>query len=323
MSELRHDWRIEEVNALMALPFSDLMFKAHQVHRENFPANQVQISTLLSIKTGACPEDCGYCSQSAKHDTSVERERLLPLEEVVSAAKTAQTQGATRFCMGAAWRNPTDKNLERVIEMVQAVKEMGMETCVTLGMLTNQQAQRLKFAGLDYYNHNLDTSPEFYGNVISTRTYQDRLDTLEHVRSAGINVCSGGILGMGESRLDRARLLQQLANMKFHPESVPINDLVKVEGTPMSSVAKLDPFEFIRTVAVARILMPKSYVRLSAGRTEMTDEMQAWCFFAGANSIFYGDKLLTTENPAENHDRQLFARLGIKAEEGQTGGVFL
>ncbi len=323
MSELRHDWRIEEVNALMALPFSDLMFKAHQVHRENFSANQVQISTLLSIKTGACPEDCGYCSQSAKHDTSVERERLLPLEEVVSAAKTAQTQGATRFCMGAAWRNPTDKNLERVIEMVQAVKEMGMETCVTLGMLTNQQAQRLKFAGLDYYNHNLDTSPEFYGNVISTRTYQDRLDTLEHVRSAGINVCSGGILGMGESRLDRARLLQQLANMKFHPESVPINDLVKVEGTPMSSVAKLDPFEFIRTVAVARILMPKSYVRLSAGRTEMTDEMQAWCFFAGANSIFYGDKLLTTENPAENHDRQLFARLGIKAEEGQTGGVFL
>ena len=323
MSELRHDWRIEEVNALMALPFSDLMFKAHQVHRENFPANQVQISTLLSIKTGACPEDCGYCSQSAKHDTSVERERLLPLEEVVSAAKTAQTQGATRFCMGAAWRNPTDKNLERVIEMVQAVKEMGMETCVTLGMLTNQQAQRLKFAGLDYYNHNLDTSPEFYGNVISTRTYQDRLDTLEHVRSAGINVCSGGILGMGESRLDRARLLQQLANMKFHPESVPINDLVKVEGTPMSSVAKLDPFEFIRTVAVARILMPKSYVRLSAGRTEMTDEMQAWCFFAGANSIFYGDKLLTTENPGENHDRQLFARLGIKAEEGQTGGVFL
>ncbi len=323
MSELRHDWRIEEVNALMALPFSDLMFKAHQVHRENFSANQVQISTLLSIKTGACPEDCGYCSQSAKHDTSVERERLLPLEEVVSAAKTAQTQGATRFCMGAAWRNPTDKNLERVIEMVQAVKEMGMETCVTLGMLTNQQAQRLKSAGLDYYNHNLDTSPEFYGNVISTRTYQDRLDTLEHVRSAGINVCSGGILGMGESRLDRARLLQQLANMKFHPESVPINDLVKVEGTPMSSVAKLDPFEFIRTVAVARILMPKSYVRLSAGRTEMTDEMQAWCFFAGANSIFYGDKLLTTENPGENHDRQLFARLGIKAEEGQTDGVFL
>lgn len=323
MSELRHDWRIEEVNALMALPFSDLMFKAHQVHRENFPANQVQISTLLSIKTGACPEDCGYCSQSAKHDTSVERERLLPLEEVVSAAKTAQTQGATRFCMGAAWRNPTDKNLERVIEMVQAVKEMGMETCVTLGMLTNQQAQRLKSAGLDYYNHNLDTSPEFYGNVISTRTYQDRLDTLEHVRNAGINVCSGGILGMGESRLDRARLLQQLANMKFHPESVPINDLVKVEGTPMSNVAKLDPFEFIRTVAVARILMPKSYVRLSAGRTEMTDEMQAWCFFAGANSIFYGDKLLTTENPGENHDRQLFARLGIKAAEGQTGGVFL
>ena len=317
MSELRHDWRIEEVNALLALPFNDLMFKAHQIHRENFPANQVQVSTLLSIKTGACPEDCGYCSQSSKYDTSVERERLLPLDEVIQAAKTAQSHGATRFCMGAAWRNPTDKNLERVVEMVQAVKEMGLETCVTLGMLTDSQAQRLKSAGLDYYNHNLDTSPEFYGHVITTRTYQDRLDTLENVRNAGINVCCGGILGMGESRQDRARLLQQLANMKFHPESVPINDLVKIEGTPLASADKLDPFEFIRTVAVARIMMPKSYVRLSAGRTEMTDEMQAWCFFAGANSLFYGEKLLTAENPAENHDKQLFSRLGLQVEANQ------
>jgi biotin synthase len=293
------------------------------VHREHFTANQVQISTLLSIKTGACPEDCGYCSQSAKNDTSLEREKLLPLQEVIDSAKTAQTQGATRFCMGAAWRNPTDKNLERVIEMVQAVKGLGMETCVTLGMLTDRQASRLKDAGLDYYNHNLDTSPEFYGNVISTRTYQDRLDTLDHVRNAGINVCSGGILGMGETRQDRARLLQQLANMKFHPESVPINDLVKIEGTPLSGVDKLDPFEFIRVVAAARIMMPKSYVRLSAGRTDMTDEMQAWCFFAGANSMFYGDKLLTTDNPGESHDQQLFTRLGIQTEAGQPGSTYL
>ena len=323
MSDLRHDWRIDEINALLALPFNDLMFKAHQVHLANFPANQVQISTLLSIKTGACPEDCGYCSQSAKHDTSLERERLLPLEEVIHAAQTAKSQGATRFCMGAAWRNPTDKNLERVIEMVQAVKGLGMETCVTLGMLNEPQATRLKDAGLDYYNHNLDTSPEFYGNVITTRTYEDRLNTLDHVRNAGIHVCCGGILGMGETRQDRARLLQQLANMKFHPESVPINDLVKVEGTPLSHVPKLDPFEFIRTVAVARIIMPKSYVRLSAGRMEMTDEMQAWCFFAGANSIFYGDKLLTTDNPEKNHDQELFARLGIQSEAGQSSHVHM
>ena len=323
MSDLRHDWHIDEINALLALPFNDLMFKAHQVHLANFPANQVQISTLLSIKTGACPEDCGYCSQSAKHDTSLERERLLPLEEVIHAAQTAKNQGATRFCMGAAWRNPTDKNLERVIEMVQAVKGLGMETCVTLGMLNEPQANRLKDAGLDYYNHNLDTSPEFYGNVITTRTYEDRLNTLDHVRNAGIHVCCGGILGMGETRQDRARLLQQLANMKFHPESVPINDLVKVEGTPLSHVPKLDPFEFIRTVAVARIIMPKSYVRLSAGRMEMTDEMQAWCFFAGANSIFYGDKLLTTDNPEKNHDQELFARLGIQSEAGQSSHVHM
>ncbi len=314
VTELRHDWQIDEVNALLALPFNDLLFQAQQVHRANFPANQVQISTLLSIKTGACPEDCGYCSQSSKYDTSLERERLLPINEVIQAAQAAKCQGATRFCMGAAWRNPTDKNLERVVEMVQAVKGLGMETCVTLGMLTDNQANRLKEAGLDYYNHNLDTSPEFYGNVITTRTYQDRLDTLDHVRNAGINVCSGGILGLGETRHDRARLLQQLANMKHHPDSVPINDLVRIEGTPLAGADKLDPLEFVRTIAAARIMMPKSYVRLSAGRTEMSDEMQALCFFAGANSMFYGDRLLTTDNPTENHDMQLFARLGIAPE---------
>lgn len=314
MTELRHDWTLEEIQALFALPFNDLLFKAHQIHRQNFTVNQVQISTLLSIKTGACPEDCSYCSQSARYDTDLQTERLMPLNEVIAAAKTAQVNGATRFCMGAAWRNPTDKNLERVIEMVSSVKSLGMETCVTLGMLTDRQAQRLKQAGLDYYNHNLDTSPEFYGQVITTRTYQDRLDTLEYVRNAGINVCSGGILGMGESERDRARLLQQLANLKQHPESVPINDLVRIEGTPLAANDKLDPLDFIRTIAVARILMPKSYVRLSAGRTEMSDETQAWCFFAGANSMFYGDRLLTTDNPDENHDQQLFARLGIQAE---------
>jgi biotin synthase len=317
MTSIRHDWHISEVLELFDLPFSDLMFKAHQVHRTNFSANEVQVSTLLSIKTGACPEDCGYCSQSARYDTSVERERLMPLEEVLASAEQAKRNGATRFCMGAAWRNPTDKNLEAVAEMVQGVKALGMETCVTLGMLQAHQAQRLKAVGLDYYNHNLDTSPEFYGQVITTRTYQDRLDTLEAVRDAGIHVCSGGILGLGETRKDRARLLQQLANMKFHPDSVPINDLVRIEGTPMADNPKLDPFEFIRVIAVARILMPQSYVRLSAGRTEMTDEAQAWCFFAGANSIFYGDKLLTTDNPEENHDRELFKRLGISPESPQ------
>ncbi|HMT94362.1 biotin synthase BioB [uncultured Thiothrix sp.] len=318
MTKLRHDWQLEEIQALFTLPFNDLMFKAHQIHRQNFTVNHVQISTLLSIKTGACPEDCSYCSQSARYDTDLQTERLMPLDEVIAAAKTAQANGATRFCMGAAWRNPTDKNLERVIEMVSSVKDLGMETCVTLGMLTGHQAQRLKHAGLDYYNHNLDTSPEFYGQVITTRTYQDRLDTLEYVRNAGINVCSGGILGMGETERDRARLLQQLANMKQHPESVPINDLVRIEGTPLAANDKLDPLDFIRTIAVARILMPKSYVRLSAGRTEMSDETQAWCFFAGANSMFYGERLLTTDNPDENHDMQLFARLGIQPEAGSS-----
>ncbi len=314
MTELRHDWQLAEIKDLFALPFNDLMFKAHQIHRENFTVNQVQISTLLSIKTGACPEDCSYCSQSARNDTGLERERLLPLDEVIASAKAARESGATRFCMGAAWRNPTDKNLDRVIDMVGSVRDLGMETCVTLGMLTKSQAGRLKEAGLDYYNHNLDTSPEFYGNVITTRTYQDRLDTLEHVRDAGINVCSGGILGMGETETDRARLLQQLANLKAHPESVPINDLVQIKGTPLDGIDKLDALDFVRTIAVARILMPKSYVRLSAGRTEMSDETQAWCFFAGANSIFYGDRLLTTDNPEEDHDMQLFNRLGIEPE---------
>jgi biotin synthase len=314
VTELRHDWALEEIQALFALPFNDLMFQAHQVHRENFKVNQVQISTLLSIKTGACPEDCSYCSQSARYDTDLERERLLPLDEVMRNAQKAKDSGSTRFCMGAAWRNPTDKNLDRVIDMVKGVREMGMETCVTLGMLTRMQAERLKDAGLDYYNHNLDTSPEFYGNVITTRSYQDRLDTLEYVRDAGINVCSGGILGLGETERDRARLLQQLANMKIHPESVPINDLVQIEGTPLAGSEKVEPLDFIRTIAVARIMMPKTYVRLSAGRSEMSDETQAWCFFAGANSIFYGDKLLTTENPEENEDLALFERLGIEPE---------
>ena len=317
MSELRTDWSIDEVEALFSLPFNDLLFRAHQLHRDNFEVNEVQISTLLSIKTGACPEDCSYCSQSSINDTGLERERLLELEAVKSAAAEAKANGATRFCMGAAWRNPTDKSLDKVIDMVTEVKAMGMETCVTLGMLKQEQAGRLKDAGLDYYNHNLDTSPEFYGSVITTRTYQDRIDTLAHVRDAGINVCSGGILGMGETRRDRARLLQQLANLPEHPGSVPINDLVQVKGTPLDGIDKLDAFEFIRTVAVARVLMPESYVRLSAGRTEMNEQTQALCFFAGANSMFYGDRLLTTDNPAESHDQQLFAKLGIEPEKAR------
>jgi biotin synthase len=296
------------------------VFQAQGIHREHFDPNRVQVSTLLSIKTGACPEDCGYCPQSAHHEVALERERLLPLEEVLDAARDARAQGATRFCMGAAWRNPTDRNLERVIEMVRAVREQGLETCMTLGMLTPAQAQRLAEAGLDYYNHNLDTSPEFYGEIITTRTYQERLDTLEHVRAAGMSVCTGGILGMGESRRDRARLLQQLSNLPRHPESVPINQLVQVEGTPLYGTEALDPFEFIRTVAVARILMPRSHVRLSAGRADMSDEMQALCFLAGANSVFYGERLLTTPNPAADRDRTLFQRLGIQPEAGPAEG---
>lgn len=314
---IRHDWDLQEIEALLAMPFNDLLFQAHSLHRQHHEANQVQISTLLSIKTGACPEDCGYCSQSAKHNTELEKERLLPLSEVIEKAQIARNNGSSRFCMGAAWRNPTDKNLDKVIEMIQAVKSLGMESCVTLGMLTQQQSQRLKDAGLDYYNHNLDTSPEFYGNVISTRTFQDRLDTLKHVRDNGINVCSGGILGMGESATDRASMLQQLANMPHHPESVPINMLVQVEGTPLYGSDGIDSIEFVRSIAAARILMPESQVRLSAGRHEMSDEMQAMCFFAGANSIFYGDKLLTTDNCETNDDLALFARLGITPTQAE------
>jgi len=312
MSNLRHDWTMPEITALFDLPFNDLLFQAHSLHRKNFDPNHVQVSTLLSIKTGACPEDCSYCSQSARNKAKIERERLLPLNEVLEKAQEAKNNGATRFCMGAAWRGPTDTNLDRVIDMISGVKSLGMETCVTLGMLTDEQTQELKEAGLDYYNHNLDTSPEYYGDIITTRTYQDRLDTLERVRNAGINTCSGGILGMGESRNDRASLLQQLANLPKHPDSVPINMLVAIEGTPLEGTDKLEPLEFVRTVAVARIMMPKSYVRLSAGRTEMNDETQALCFFAGANSMFYGEKLLTTDNPDENHDQQLFSKLGIQ-----------
>ncbi|MES9872960.1 MAG: biotin synthase BioB [Candidatus Sedimenticola sp. 20ELBAFRAG] len=314
-STLRHDWSQNEIEALLDLPFNDLVFRAQSVHRQHFDPNRVQVSTLLSIKTGSCSEDCGYCSQSHKYSTDLEKEKLLPVDEVIKAASAARETGATRFCMGAAWRNPTDKNLERVIEMIQAVRDLGMETCVTLGMLTQDQATRLKDAGLDYYNHNLDTSPEYYGNVITTRTYQDRLETLEHVRDQGINVCSGGILGMGESRRDRASMLKELANLPKHPESVPINMLVQVEGTPMFGKDELDPFEFVRSIAVARILMPESYVRLSAGRTEMNDEMQALCFMAGANSMFYGERLLTTDNPEADNDKDLLQRLGMAFEE--------
>ncbi len=319
-STLRHDWTLDEIKALFDQPFNDLLFRAHSIHREHFDPNEVQISTLLSIKTGACAEDCGYCSQSAHHKTDLERERLLPLDEVVEKAKIAKQNGSTRFCMGAAWRNPTDKNLDKVIDMVREVKALGMETCVTLGMLTQPQSDKLKQAGLDYYNHNLDTSPEFYGSVITTRTFQDRLDTLQHVRDSGINICSGGILGMGETATDRASMLQQLANLPQHPESVPINMLVQIEGTPLYGADKIDPIEFVKTIAVARILMPKSQVRLSAGRHEMSEEMQAMCFFAGANSIFYGEKLLTTENCETNDDLALFKRLGIhpSAIEDQT-----
>jgi len=318
MSEIRNNWSKQEISTLFNLPFNDLLFKAQSIHRENFDPNKVQVSTLLSIKTGACPEDCGYCSQSAKNDAQVERERLLPLDEVMGQAQQAKDNGASRFCMGAAWRNPTDKNLDKVIDMIIAVKGIGLETCVTLGMLTHNQSQRLKEAGLDYYNHNIDTSPEYYGDVITTRTFDDRLDTLQHVRDAGINVCSGGIVGMGEKQTDRVSFLQQLANLPKHPESVPINMLVQVEGTPLHGVEEIEPLQFIRTIAVARIIMPESVVRLSAGRTEMSDETQALCFLAGASSIFYGDRLLTTDNPDENHDLQLFAKLGINASEGKS-----
>ncbi len=308
------DWSVAEVAALYALPFNDLLFRAQQVHREHFDANAVQLSTLLSIKTGGCEEDCGYCPQSAHHDAGVTAGKLMALDEVLEAARAAKASGAGRFCMGAAWRSPKDRHLEPVIEMVKEVKAMGLETCVTLGMLEAEQAQRLKDAGLDYYNHNLDTSPEFYGEIIGTRTYQDRLDTIGHVRGAGINVCSGGIVGMGESREARAGLIAQLANLDPYPESVPINNLVAVKGTPLADTAPIDPFEFVRTIAVARITMPGAMVRLSAGRETMDDALQALCFMAGANSIFYGDRLLTTANPQADRDRALLARLDIRTE---------
>ncbi|WP_461517212.1 biotin synthase BioB [Porticoccus sp.] len=313
-AEIRNDWTREEVLALFKQPFNDLLFQAQVAHRQHFNANEVQLSTLLSIKTGACPEDCKYCPQSARYDTGLEKEQLMALEQVIEEAKAARESGATRFCMGAAWRSPKDKDLPAVAEMVRQVKALGMETCMTLGMLKEEQAHMLAEAGLDYYNHNLDTSPEYYGEIITTRTYQDRLNTLDNVRRAGMKVCAGGIVGMGEGEKDRAGLLMQLANLPQHPESVPINMLVKVAGTPLDQQEDLDPFEFIRTIAVARILMPKSHVRLSAGREEMNDQMQALAFMAGANSIFYCEKLLTTPNPKANRDMELLNRLGIKPE---------
>ncbi len=310
-------WRVADVVALYDLPFNDLLFRAQQVHREHFDANAVQLSTLLSIKTGGCEEDCAYCPQSSHHDTGLEASKLMDVDAVLDAARVAKSNGATRFCMGAAWRNPKDRHLEPIKDMIRGVKAMGLETCVTLGMLEPHQAHGLAEAGLDYYNHNLDTSPEFYGQIISTRTYQDRLDTLEHVRDAGINVCCGGIVGMGESRRERAGLISQLANMDPYPESVPINNLVQVSGTPLEGAEPLDPFEFVRTIAVARITMPSAMVRLSAGREQMDEALQAMCFLAGANSIFYGDQLLTTSNPQAEADRKLLARLGIRAEAAQ------
>ncbi len=314
-AKFRHDWTREEVLALFALPFSDLLFRAQSIHRSYFDPNEVQVSTLLSIKTGACPEDCAYCPQSARYDTGLKAERLMPLAAVIEKAREAKASGATRFCMGAAWRSPRDKDIEPVAAMVREVKSMGLETCATLGMLSREQAQSLKNAGLDYYNHNLDTSPEFYGEIISTRCYQDRLDTLEHVRDVGMKTCCGGIVGMGESQADRAGLLIALANLPAHPDSVPINRLVRVAGTPLAQEAELDAFEFVRTIAVARIMMPKSMVRLSAGRETMSEELQSLCFLAGANSIFYGEKLLTTPNPEADADRELFTKLGIRPLE--------
>lgn len=314
LGTLRNDWTLAEVRELFTLPFADLMHHAQRVHRQYFNPNEVQVSTLLSIKTGACPEDCAYCPQSIRYDTGLEREELMAISEVLENARAAKEKGATRFCMGAAYRSPKDKQLKVIAEMVRGVRELGMETCATLGMLTPEQAHSLKDAGLDYYNHNLDSSESFYEKIITTRTYQDRLETLQAVRDAGINVCCGGILGMGETDLDRAQLLHTLATLPKHPESVPINQLVHVAGTPLKNAAPLDPFEFIRTIAVARLLMPQSHVRLSAGRTDMSDEMQALCFLAGANSIFYGEKLLTTENPESDRDQALFKKLGITPE---------
>lgn len=311
-AETRHNWKTDEVLNLFALPMNDLLFKAHSVHRENFDVNEVQISTLLSIKTGGCPEDCSYCSQSAHSKSKVKAEKLMDKDSVLAEARKAKEAGASRFCMGAAWRSPKGRDMEKVSEIISGVKAMGMETCATLGMLDADQAQTLKESGLDYYNHNIDTSEEFYSSVITTRTYQDRLDTLANVRDSGMNICSGGIVGMGEKQDDRAGMLITLANLPKHPESVPINQLVQVKGTKLDGQEELDTFDFIRTIAVARIMMPKSFVRLSAGRENMSDETQAMCFFAGANSIFYGEKLLTTPNPDANDDMKLFAKLGLK-----------
>ena len=311
----RHDWTRDEVRALFDLPFPELMFRAQSVHRQNFDPAEVQISTLLSIKTGGCPEDCAYCPQSARYDTGVTAEKLMTLDVVLAEARAAKAGGASRFCMGAAWRSPKDRDLDAVCAMVEGVKALGLETCATLGMLTGAQAQRLKDVGLDYYNHNLDTSPEFYDHIITTRTYQDRLETLDHVRDAGIHVCCGGIVGMGETREDRVGMIATLASLPAHPESVPINMLVRVAGTPLADESGLDGIEFVRTVAVARITMPRSMVRLSAGRETMSEETQALCFLAGANSIFYGPKLLTTPNPGRDRDRELMERLGLTPME--------
>jgi biotin synthase len=311
----RNDWTRAEIAALYALPFPELMFRAMSAHRRHFAPNEVQISTLLSIKTGGCPEDCAYCPQAAQYDTGVKAEKLMDVESVLAEARAAKAGGASRFCMGAAWRSPKDRDLDKVCEMIEGVKALGLESCVTLGMLSGPQARRLKDSGLDYYNHNLDTSPEFYGEIITTRCYQDRLDTLAHVRDAGIHVCCGGIVGMGEGAEDRVGMIATLANLPVHPESVPINMLVKVEGTPLGDEAALDPFDFVRTIAVARICMPKSVVRLSAGREDMSEETQALCFLAGANSIFYGPKLLTTPNPGRDRDMALLDKLGMQPME--------
>lgn len=314
LGEVKNNWSHAEVQALFELPFNDLMFKAQTVHRQHFNANEVQVSTLLSIKTGACPEDCKYCSQSSRYKTDLEKEKLMEVEKVLEAAQAAKSQGSTRFCMGAAWRNPKERDMPYVIEMIKGVKALGLESCMTLGMLSEEQAKELGSAGLDYYNHNLDTSAEHYNQIITTRKYQDRLDTLDNVRAGGMKVCSGGILGLGEQAKDRTSLLVQLANLSPQPESVPINKLVKIEGTPLADVDDLDEFDFIRNIAVARIIMPKSHVRLSAGRNEMNEQMQALCFLAGANSIFFGCKLLTTQNPETNKDVLLFKKLGINTE---------
>jgi len=310
---IRHDWQLDEILALFDLSLNELIYQAQTIHRAHFNPNQVQLSSLLNIKTGRCSEDCSYCSQSARFDTHIDVEPLMPIDEIVTAAKTAKENGATRFCMGAAWRSPKDKDFAKIVDIVQSVKAIGIETCMTLGMLSDEQAQQLKQAGLDYYNHNVDTSEEYYSHIVTTHTYQDRLDTLEHIRDAGLKTCSGGIIGMGEKLEDRAAMLMTLANLPKHPDSVPINQLVPVAGTPLVDATKIDDFDMVRCIAVARILMPHSYIRLSAGRTDMDEALQALCFLAGANSIFYGDKLLTTANPTANRDKTLLNRLGMEA----------